>query len=109
MLLDMKAEVYAALKRAAENVYPSVPDADAANPCISYFESNNVPGSSADDEEYSSLIEFTVDVWGDDFETITPIAQKVEEEMTALGFERTYCTDIPPDHKNMIYQISTGG
>lgn len=106
MLIDIQEEVYEALKRAAEHVYPSVPDVDAQRPCVSYFESNNIPDGNADDEEYTSLIEYTVDVWGDTPEEITPIAQRVEAEMSALGFERTHCTDIPPGHKNMMYQIT---
>jgi hypothetical protein len=109
MLVDIKVEVYAALKRACERVFPSIPDAEAELPCISYFESQNVPASSADDDEYSSLIEFTIDIWGNSFEQITPVAQRVEQEMRALGFVRTHCTDIPPDHKNMMYQIDLGG
>ena len=32
MLLDIKEEVYAALKRACERVYPSLPEADAELP-----------------------------------------------------------------------------
>ena len=109
MLLDIKEEVYAALKRACERVYPSIPNAEAELPCISYFESQNVPASSADDGEYSSLIEFTIDIWGDSFEQITPVAQRVDEELSALGFVRTHFADIPPDHKNMMYQIDLGG
>ena len=109
MLLDIKEEVYAALKRACERIFPSLPEMDAELPCISYFESQNVPNSSADDEEYSSLIEFTIDIWGDSFEQITPVAQRVDEELSALGFVRTHCADIPPDHKNMMYQIDLGG
>lgn len=109
MLLDIKEEVYAALKRACERVYPSIPEAAAELPCVSYFESRNVPDAHADDEEYSSLIEFTIDIWGDSFEQITPVAQRVDEELSALGFVRTHCADIPPDHKNMMYQIDLGG
>jgi|GEM_PF-2832564 len=109
---NSKPEVVAALGRAfdPERVSFVAPDADAVLPCISYMELNDVPNSDADDEEYTTLEEYAVDVWGETSEDVTPIAGAVDDEMVALGFRRTHCTDVPRAdlddvyHKNMIYE-----
>lgn len=108
---NSKPEVNAALGRALDPdwVFPGAPDAEAELPCISYLELNNVPASSADDEEYSTQEIYAVDIWGEAGpEEISAIAQDADREMKGIGFERTHCADVPEgdgtEHKNMIYE-----
>lgn len=110
---NSKPEVLAALGRAhdPDRVHFAVPDDDAVLPAISYRENNNVPGSEADDEEYSTLEEYIIDVWSEvGSEEVSPIVSAVNDEMVAIGFRRTHCTDVPKSdidgayHKNMIFE-----
>lgn len=109
---NSKPEVVAALGRALDphRVSFAAPDDDAELPAISYMELNNVPNSDADDEEYDTLEEYAIDVWGDSSEAVSPIVAAVNDEMRAIGFRRTHCTDVPRAdlddtyHKNMIYE-----
>lgn len=111
---NIKSDVFAALKRALPGngkVFFVTPDKDADLPCISYLELNNIPSTDADDDEYTSDIEMSVDIWGDTGpEELSEIMLRVDNELKAIGGRRTYCTDIPQDadhvyHKNMRYDF----
>lgn len=107
-------EVRDALRKAlpGENkVYFAVPAADAVQPCITYFESDNSPGVSADDTVCQWHLEYTVRIWVDvtDNRMADIIALDVERELTAIGFTRVRSADVPPNeqtgfHKQLIYQ-----
>ena len=108
---NSKPEVVVALGRALDpdRVFFVAPDDEAELPCISYMELNNVPAEDADDEEYTQLEEFAIDIWGETTpEEVSAIALAVNAEMVLLGFVRRHTPDIPPKdgtyHKNMIYE-----
>ena len=108
---NSKPEVFTALQRAHPRVYFVSPDDEAVLPAVSYMELNNVPADDADDEEYSTLEEYVVDVWSEvGSEEVSPIVSAVNDEMVAIGFHRTHCTDVPKSdadgayHKNIIFE-----
>lgn len=111
-MTDLKAKVWKALVSvlSEEQVFYAVPEDDPKTPCISYFEQENVPNTFGDNKVYTESVTFVVDVWGDTSSEVTPIAQRVDIELYALGFERLSAVDIPDEgrtlHKSMQYGIS---
>lgn len=109
-LVNKKPEVFTALKAALpggrvcyvapDDIPEDSEDEDETEqelPFISYHEVDNSSAGQADDAEYATFIEFAIGIWGESSEQITPIAQEVEVQMLAKGYDRTFCTDIPKD------------
>lgn len=112
-MIDLKPKVWRALTSVLpeEQVFYVVPEYDPKEkPCISYFEQENVPNAWGDNKIYTESVIFVVDVWGDTSSEVTPIVQRVDIELYALGFERLSAVDIPDEgrklHKSMQYGIT---
>lgn len=111
-MIDLKAKVWKALVSvlSEEQVFYAVPEDEPKTPCISYFEQENVPEAFGDDRVYTERLTFVVDIWGGTSSEVTPIAQRVDAALYALGFERLSAVDIPDEgrklHKSMQYGIT---
>lgn len=94
-MIDVKYDVKKALD-GIEGVraFFYFPNNFATLPCISYYEANNAPNVSADDDEYLSEIIYVVDVWGKSSEIVSDIAIKVDSCLKAIGFRREFSHDI---------------
>ena len=110
-MINIKTNVYSALNAItaiSDRVYFFYPDDFQTLPCVSYYEITNRELNKADDSEYSSEIEFIVDVWGDSSSEISSIALEVNTAMQGLGFKRTASRDMFEQdtkiyHKNMKF------
>lgn len=97
-MIDLKDDILNALKNDSElsslvasRVYWIRPAGNPAFPYITFFEVANSENSSADDEEYSDLIEFQVDIWSKaSFSQVYKATQRV---MRGLGFTHVSLPD----------------
>lgn len=107
-MIDIRAQMLTMLQEAAGTapVFDQYPEGDAAFPCVSFFESGNEIYKMAGGKEYLSLVTYTVDIWGYDWDEIDPILHAINEKMQALGFTRDQCADAPQPgmrHKTLRY------
>lgn len=109
-MTDLRQQVYEALDAALPGrAHFLAPPADAAEPCLSFFEAENAEAVFADDETALCEIEYAVDVWARAAGEIPQLAQRADAAMKGLGFTRTGAIDMAPDefglhHKSMQYR-----
>lgn len=105
----LQNEVYTALTGTSYAVSYFHPQAPAAPPCISFYESNNREYGQADGAEYASEVEYTIDVWAMTPETTATMAQAVDTALASLRLKRTFAYDLYEQdtrihHKSMRYR-----
>lgn len=78
-------------------------------PAISYYEVDNRPETTADDREYSTAVEYVVDIWAKKVDQMLDLAGQVDDALTELGLTRSFTTELyEPEtklrHKPMRYR-----
>lgn len=110
-MINLKPLVFNKLKEISilgNRVFFYYPSTFNSLPSISYYEITNQENSNADDDEYNSLIEIQVDVWGKTPEEISDIALQVDSKMKSIGFNRAFAQDVHDEnlyHKTMRFSI----
>ena len=109
---DLSAGVKAALTAViSAPVYYAYPAEWAALPLISFFELDNAEAEHADDEELTSDISYTIDIWALSPEETHALAAKVNQAMRSIGFKRDGSNDLYEaetryHHKTMRFSIT---
>lgn len=91
-MINFKPNIVKALKRVLENVTEEYPDTFERLPCITYTEELNVPYSICSNGERISTLEYRIDIWSNT--STSELKQQINEQITQLGFTRSFCQDI---------------
>jgi hypothetical protein len=105
-MINVKAQVYQAIKDIAGNVSDGYPKDWADLPAIQYTEEENVVSVWADNKEVESQLRYRIDIWNNQSTSDAMLA--VDEAVSRLGLRRTMCTDVDDPsglkHKVMRYE-----
>lgn len=105
-MINVKDQIYDAIKSICENASDSYP-ADWANlPAIQYVEEDNKVAEWTDGEESKSYLRYKVDIWHNRSTSDTTLA--VDTAISSLGLRRTLCQDVADPsglrHKVLRYE-----
>ncbi len=105
-MINVKDQVFDAIKDICENVSDSYP-ADWANlPAIQYVEEDNKVYEWTDGEESKSYLRYKIDIWHNKSTSDTTLT--VDKAISALGLRRTMCQDVADPsglrHKVLRYE-----
>lgn len=109
-MYDVRPGFYALLEAGCGNVpvFPSWPEADAALPCVSYYESACSRYAQADGAEYLTEWVYTVDIWAETVAETEQIRSGIDAQMNAAGWARTGSNDLTDPsgtrHKALRYR-----
>jgi hypothetical protein len=105
-MINVKDEVYAAIKDISENVSDSYPKDFATFPAIQYVEEDNSVEEHTNEGEQKCYVRFRIDIWHNRSTSIT--ALQVDAAMASLGLKRIQCMDVDEPtgykHKLMRYE-----
>jgi len=105
-MINVKDEVYGAIKDISENVSDSYPADWATLPAIQYVEEDNKVVEHTDGKEEKAYVRYKIDIWNNRSTSDTAIA--VDAGIAALGLKRIACGDVPDasglKHKLMRYE-----
>lgn len=105
-MINVKDVVYKELLKVCENTSDSYPQNFSNLPAVQYVEEENRVEEFTDDKEQTSYIRFRIDIW--DNKSTSQIAVDIDDVMSALGFLRTSCADVPDPsalkHKQIRYE-----
>lgn len=105
-MINVKDQVYAALRTCAENVTDMYPSDWETMPAIEYREEQNSVYEFTDGEEQKSKLRYAIFLW--DTKSLSELALKVDKALSALGLIRTACNDADDPsrrrHKVMRYE-----
>lgn len=105
-MINVKDQVYSALKDITKNVNDSYPSEWVELPAIQYVEEDNRVYEFTDGQEDKSYIRYRVDIWHN--RSTSEFALEVDKKISALGLKRTLCQDAPEPnglkHKVMRYE-----
>ncbi len=105
-MINVKDQVYAAIKDTAENVGDQYPTNWGTLPAIQYTEENNAVAEWVDGKESKATLQYRVDIWHN--KSTSEYALAIDAAMSGLGLRRTMCTDAPDPsqlkHKVMRYE-----
>lgn len=105
-MINVKDIVYSKLSKVIQNVSDSYPQQFSELPAVQYVEEENKVEEFTDDKEQSSYIRYRIDIW--DNKSTSQTAVEIDGVMSALGFLRTSCSDVPDPsglkHKQMRYE-----
>ncbi|KAB1437562.1 hypothetical protein [Candidatus Galacturonibacter soehngenii] len=113
-MINIKSQIYDAIKNISENVSDGYPKDFAIFPAIQYVEEYNSTHEFTDGAEQKAEIRFRIDIWNN--KSTSDIAIRIDDAITALGLKRIYCQDINEatgyKHKQMrfagIIDVNTG-
>ena len=109
-MYEAQANFYALLEAGCGSVpvFPAWPAADAALPCVSYYESGCRRYAQASGEEYLTEYVFTVDIWAKTVAETIQIRAGIDAQMNAAGWARTGSNDLQDPsgtyHKALRYR-----
>ena len=105
-MINVKDQVYDAIKGITENVGDAYPSNWAQLPAIQYTEEDNSVYERTGKGETKSHLQYRIDIWHN--QSTSEFALKVDEAISALGLVRTMCMDVPDPsqlkHKQMRYE-----
>ncbi len=105
-MINVKDEVYAAIKDIIENVSDSYPKDFATFPAIQYVEEDNKVHEHTNEGEEKSYVRYRIDIWHN--RSTSQIALQVDAAMALLGLQRIQCMDVDEPtgykHKQMRYE-----
>lgn len=105
-MINVKDQVYNALKDICENVSDSYPKSWDDLPAICYVEEDNKVAEFTDGKEDKSYVRYKIDIWNN--RSTSEYALKVDENVVKLGLRRTACQDVADasglKHKVMRYE-----
>lgn len=105
-MINVKDQVYEAIKDITDNVSDSYPQNFAKLPAIQYTEEDNSVYEWCDGAESKSHLLYRVDIWNNN--STSDCALKVDKDIAPLGLRRIACGDVPDPsglkHKVMRYE-----
>lgn len=106
-MINVKDQVYEAIKGIAENVGDTYPTNWGDLPAIQYTEEDNsVYERTSKKGETKSKLRYRVDIWHN--KSTSEFALAVDAALSKLGLVRTMCMDVPDPsqlkHKQMRYE-----
>ncbi len=105
-MINVKDQVYDAIKGISENVGDTYPKDWGKLPAIQYTEEDNSVVEWVDGKESKAHLLYKVDIWNN--ESTSAAALEVDKAISALGLRRIACGDAPDPsgmkHKVMRYE-----
>lgn len=105
-MINVKEQVYDAIKGISQNVSDSYPSDWAILPAIQYVEEDNKVQEWTDGREQKSYLRYKIDIWHNRSTSETTLL--IDEAISALGLRRTLCQDVPDPsglkHKVLRYE-----
>lgn len=105
-MINVKDQVYEAIKEISENVSDSYPSNWATLPAIQYVEEENKVHEFTDGKEDKAYIRYKIDIWHNRSTSATALA--IDAGIAALGLLRISCSDVEDPsglkHKVMRYE-----
>ena len=105
-MINVKDQVYKAIKDICTNVSDSYPSEWANLPAIQYVEEDNRVYEFTGGKEDKSYIRYKIDIWHN--RSTSESALEVDKRVSALGLRRTLCQDVADPsglkHKVMRYE-----
>jgi hypothetical protein len=101
-MINVKDEVFAAIKDISENVSDSYPKDWSSFPAIQYVEEDNKVAEYTDAKEQKAYVRYKIDIWHNRSTSVTALA--VDAAIAPLGLRRIQCTDVddPTGHKHKM-------
>lgn len=105
-MINVKDQVYNAIKDICKNVSDSYPSSWNDLPAICYIEEDNKVYEFTDGEEDKSYVRYKIDIWHN--RSTSDYAIQVDNNIVKLGLRRILCQDVPDTsglkHKVMRYE-----
>ena len=105
-MINVKDQVYKAIKDICTNVSDSYPSEWANLPAIQYVEEDNRVYEFTSGKEDKSYIRYKIDIWHN--RSTSEATLEVDKRVSALGLRRTLCQDVADPsglkHKVMRYE-----
>lgn len=105
-MINVKDQVYDAIKGITENVSDGYPKDWAALPAIQYTEEDNSVREFADGEEQKAHLLYRIDIWHNS--STSKAALDIDKAIAPLGLRRIACGDVADPsglkHKVMRYE-----
>ena len=105
-MINVKDQVYKAIKDICTNVSDSYPSEWANLPAIQYVEEDNRVYEFTSGKEDKSYIRYKIDIWHN--RSTSEFALEVDKRVSALGLRSTLCQDVADPsglkHKVMRYE-----
>lgn len=105
-MINVKDQIYNALKSICENVSDSYPSEWSKLPAIQYVEEDNRVYEFTDGQEDKSYIRYKIDIWHN--RSTSEYALEVDRRISSLGLTRILCQDVADPsglkHKVMRYE-----
>lgn len=105
-MINVKDQVYDAIKGIAENVSDGYPKDWGKLPAIQYTEEDNSVFEWVDNKESKAHLLYKVDIWNND--STSEIALAIDRAISKLGLQRVACGDVADPsgmkHKVMRYE-----
>ena len=106
-MINVKEEVYQAIKGITENVSDTYPKNWAAFPAIQYCEEENKVVEYTDMEEQKAYVRYRVDIW--DERSTSMVSVEIDKAISGLGLKRIQCMDVEDPngykHKQLRYEM----
>lgn len=109
-MINVKAQVYEAIRHISENVSDGYPKSWSNLPAIQYAEEENVVRDWTYDSnrnflEMASSLRYRIDVWHN--QSTSDVVLAIDQAIAPLGLRRTMCADVDDPsglkHKVMRY------
>lgn len=105
-MINVKNQVYKAIKDICTNVSDSYPAEWANLPAIQYIEEDNKVYEFTDEKEDKSYVRYKIDIWHN--RSTSEYALEVDKSIAILGLQRIMCQDVTDSsglkHKLMRYE-----
>jgi hypothetical protein len=105
-MINVKDQVYAAIKDVSTNVSDGYPTDWSVFPAIQYVEEDNKVVEFTDGKEQKAYVRYKIDIWNTGSTSAT--ALQIDKAIAALGLRRTACGDVTDTsnykHKLMRYE-----
>lgn len=117
-MINIKPIIVAALKNDAllisllddqQRIYHTGSVQEAKLPCVTYFELENEPFATGDEQELVSKVTYQLDIWQNSGKSTTEITLAVNRIMTTLGGTRERAPDsdeeAPKECRMLVYSF----
>lgn len=105
-MINVKEQVFDAIKDLCENVSDSYPSNWANLPAIQYVEEDNKVFEWCDGAESKSYLRYKIDIWHN--RSTSEATLEADKAVSALGLKRTMCQDVADSsglkHKVLRYE-----
>lgn len=101
-MINVKTDVYDALKGITDNISDTYPKDWATFPAIQYVEEENKVAEYTDGAEQKAYVRYRIDIWHN--RSTSAAALAVDVAIAPLGLKRTQCGDVedPSGHKHKV-------